>query len=48
MSETEKLIELVRERRLLYDLSSNDYKNREKKAEAWLEIAREMETEDGK
>ncbi|XP_061716937.1 uncharacterized protein LOC133524808 [Cydia pomonella] len=35
---TEKLIELVRERSLLYDLSDVDYK----KAEAWLEIATEM------
>ncbi|XP_050296344.1 uncharacterized protein LOC126736158 [Anthonomus grandis grandis] len=48
MSETEKLIELVRERRLLYDLSNNDYKNREKKSEAWAEIAREMGIKDGK
>lgn len=48
MSETEKLIELVRERRLLYDLSDNDYKNRDKKAEAWREIAKEMGIEDGK
>lgn len=39
---TEKLIELVRERSLLYDLSNIDYKNRDKKAEAWLEIATEM------
>lgn len=48
MADIEKLIELVRERRLLYDLSDNDYKNRDKKAEAWLQIAREMGTEDGK
>lgn len=39
---TEKLIELVRERSLLYDLSDAEYKNRDKKAEAWLEIATEM------
>lgn len=44
---TEKLVELVRERRLLYELS-DDYKNPDKKAEAWLEIPREMGTGDGK
>lgn len=48
MSETEKLIGLVREKRLLYDLSDNSYKDRGKKTEAWLEIAREMGTGDGK
>ncbi|XP_048004295.1 uncharacterized protein LOC125240444 [Leguminivora glycinivorella] len=39
VANTEKLIELVRERSLLYDLSDVDYKNRDKKAEAWLQIA---------
>ncbi|XP_032521672.2 uncharacterized protein LOC116773343 [Danaus plexippus] len=42
LANTEKLIELVKERSLLYDLSNIDYKNRDKKAEAWLEIATEM------
>lgn len=44
MPKTEKFVELVHERRLLFDFSDNDYKNRDKKAEAWLEIAREMGT----
>ncbi|CAG5055948.1 unnamed protein product [Parnassius apollo] len=46
--ETAKLITLVRERCFLYDVKNNDYKNRAKVAEAWLEIAREMGTENGK
>lgn len=45
---TEKLIELVRERRFLYDLSEPDYKNRHKIKSAWLEVAVEMGIEDGK
>ncbi|CAK1582634.1 unnamed protein product [Parnassius mnemosyne] len=45
---TEKLIMLVRERSFLYDVKNNDYKNRRKVAEAWLEIGREMGTENGK
>ncbi|CAG4944522.1 unnamed protein product [Parnassius apollo] len=46
--ETEKLVMLVRERRFLYDVKDNDYKNQGKVAEAWLEIAREMGNENGK
>lgn len=41
--ETQKLIKLVRERRLLYDSTDIDYKNHEDKAEGWQELAREME-----
>lgn len=39
---------LVRERHFLYDAKDNNYKNRGKVAEAWLEIAREMGNENGK
>jgi hypothetical protein len=45
---SEKLIDLVRERRLLYDLSDIDYKNRQLKGEAWVKIAKEMGTGNGK
>jgi hypothetical protein len=34
-----KLIDLFRERRLLWDTSSEDFRNRFKKHEAWQEIA---------
>ncbi|XP_069363367.1 uncharacterized protein [Maniola hyperantus] len=46
-SDTAKLIEKVRLRNYLYDLSDTDYKNREKKADAWISIANEMGYESG-
>uniref|UniRef100_A0A2H1V9R7 SFRICE_017045 n=1 Tax=Spodoptera frugiperda TaxID=7108 RepID=A0A2H1V9R7_SPOFR len=42
MSETERLIELVKNRRFLYDLSDPLYKDRHKRMEAWKEISRLM------
>ncbi|KAF9803671.1 hypothetical protein SFRURICE_003383, partial [Spodoptera frugiperda] len=42
MSETERLIELVKSRRFLYDLSDPLYKDRHKRMEAWKEISRLM------
>ena len=42
----EKLIELVREHRVLYDLSHEDYKNIYKKDKVWNEIGEEI-GEDG-
>ncbi|XP_031768735.1 uncharacterized protein LOC116413460 [Galleria mellonella] len=42
----EKLIELVKQRPLLYDLCDVDNKNRVKKAKAWLDIAKEMGSND--
>ncbi|CAH0402532.1 unnamed protein product [Chilo suppressalis] len=38
----EHFIELVRGKPFLYDLSDEGYKNRQKKANAWTEIAQEM------
>ncbi|XP_039281026.1 uncharacterized protein LOC111064541 isoform X2 [Nilaparvata lugens] len=46
--ETKKLIELVRERRLIYDVHDTDYRNRDKKTEAWMEIANQMGRGNGK
>ncbi|CAH0687898.1 unnamed protein product [Spodoptera exigua] len=42
MSEKEKLIALVKNRRFLYDLNDPQYKNRQKRMEAWKEITRLM------
>ena len=40
--DTEKLIGLVRNNVFLYDVGHNDYKNVVKKAEAWWDIAKEV------
>ena len=40
--DTEKLIGLVRNNVFLYDVGHNDYKNVVKKAEAWRDIAKEV------
>ncbi|KAJ8714452.1 hypothetical protein PYW07_002677 [Mythimna separata] len=42
MSETEKLIELVKERPYLYDMNDPEYKNRAKRLATWKEITEEM------
>ena len=40
--DTEKLMDLVRNNVFLYDVGHNDYKNVVKKAEAWRDIAKEV------
>ncbi|XP_075981334.1 uncharacterized protein LOC142979970 [Anticarsia gemmatalis] len=47
-AKTKQLIESVKQKSLLYDLSHVDYKNRGKKAEAWLEITSRMGYGDSK
>ncbi|XP_059053978.1 uncharacterized protein LOC131848209 [Achroia grisella] len=47
MNKQEKLIELVKQRPMLYDLRDANNKNRSRKAKAWLEIAKEMGSNDG-
>lgn len=42
---TEKLIQEVRNRPILYLLSHPDYKNNTKKVQAWREIQRELNEE---
>ena len=44
--DTEKLIGLVRNNVFLYDVGHNDYKNVVKKAEAWWDIAKEVNQDD--
>jgi len=40
--DTEKLMDLVRNNVFLYDVGHNDYKNVVKMAEAWRDIAKEV------
>ena len=42
MSNTEKLIQLVKNYRILYDLSHENYKNVKKKDKIWDEIGKEL------
>lgn len=44
----EHFIELVRGEPFLYDLSDEDFKMRQKKANAWTEITQEMGRENSK
>lgn len=48
MCENEKLIDLVRNYPILYDMKSKDYKDNVKKAEAWTDIAIKLCLESGK
>ena len=45
--DVEKLIELVRERKILYESNGKSYKDVNKKESAWREIAEQLQ-QDGK
>lgn len=47
MSENEKLIGLVRDHPILYDVGNKDYKDIARKAEAWADIAAKMNFQSG-
>jgi len=44
--EDEALVEAVRRRNIVYDVSSINYRNNDKKERAWREIAGELNRED--